>query len=180
MCIPHIGTFEIVQEAPRLDIADKVFRPPFYKTVFSEKDIIPEHQLQFFSSVGNSLKKELLSFGEKLRARVQEAPVMLNGFGKLRYSSNAIVFEPEIIELAALQAVPAQKVIRENAQHNVLVGDREMNSQQVTDFLGQSLRKKPIFMILGWTVLILALAVIVVVLYQGKFQVTSSGLRLHP
>ena len=180
VCIPHIGTFEIIQEAPRLDVADKVVRPPFYKTVFSEKDIIPEHQLQFISSANQNLKKELLIFGEKLRARVQDAPVILNGFGKLRYSSNSIVFEPELIDVPALQAVPAQKVMRENVQHNMLVGDREMSSQQVTDFLGQSFRKRSLFKIIGWAIFLLSLSAIIVILYLGRFQVSSSGLRLRP
>ena len=180
MCIPHIGTFELVQEAPRLDVADKVLRPPFYKTAFSEKDHVPEHQLQFFSSIGNHLKKELVSFGQRLRTRVQDAPVVLQGFGKLRYSSHSIVFEPEIIELAALQPVPAQKVIRENVQHNVLVGDREMSSQQVSDFLGQTFRKKPLFMIIGWSLLLLALTAIFFILYKDGFRIGSSGLRKHP
>lgn len=180
VCIPHIGTIEIVQEVPRLDIADQVLTPPCYKTVFSEQDIIPEHQLQYISSTNNSPKKELLSFGEKLRARVHDEPVNLNGLGKLRYASNSIVFEPESIHLSSLQPVAAQKVIRENVQHNVLVGDREMDSHQMTDVLGRTFRKRPLFITIGWIVLGLAIAAIGVILYMEKFQVTSSGLRLHP
>jgi hypothetical protein len=178
MCIPHIGTFELVRQVPQLDVADKVLVPPFYKTVFSEKDVIPEHQLQFISSASSIPKRELLSFGEKLRARIYAAPVNLEGFGRLKYSSNTIVFEPEPIHLTSLQVIPAQKVLRENVQHNVLVGDREV-SRQVTDAVDRSYRKRSLVTTIGWIVLGLALAAIVVILYLGKFQVSSSGLRMH-
>jgi hypothetical protein len=97
----------------------------------------------------------------------------------LKYSSNSIVFEPESIHLSSLQAVPAQKVMRENVQHNVLVGDREV-SRQATDVVGESFSRRPLFITIGWIVLGLAVAAIAVVLYLGKFQITSSGLRLHP
>jgi hypothetical protein len=179
VCIPHIGTIEIVQEVPQLDVADKLLIPPFFKTVFSENDHIPEHQLRFISLANHTPKKELLSFGEKLRDRVHEEPVNLNGIGILSYNANSIVFEPEEIYLSSLQPVPAQKVTRENVQHNVLIGDREV-SKLATDVPGKSRQKRSLVLTIGWIVLGVAVTAIGVLLYLGKFQVSSTGLKLHP
>jgi predicted nucleic acid-binding Zn ribbon protein len=81
--------------------------------------------------------------------------------------------------LEGLQPVPAQKVLRENVQHNMLVGDQEMTSQQVTDVLNRVESKRAWFMVLGWIVFILAVIAIIILLYMKKFQTTSTGLQLR-
>jgi hypothetical protein len=177
LCIPHVGTFEIERQPPRLDIGDKMLAPPLYKMVFSEGDHLSEHQLDFIRSGTAITRNELASFGEKLKHKIRQEPVHLTGFGVLRYSSNSLVFEPHAVQLPSLQPLPAQKVIRENVQHQMLVGDREMSSQQVTDVLNQGSGKRSLLMIVGWAVFILAVLLIIFLLYLNSFQTAASGTR---
>ena len=181
VCIPHIGTFEIVQQPPVLDIADKRVNPPFFKTRFLKEDAVPDQQFSYLASaVGNyNTRRELINFGEQLRESIRRRPLKWNGFGTLRFSLNELVFEPESIFVPSLTEVVAQKVMRENVQHNMLVGDREMSSREITDVLKRPSPPRPLFITIGWIILGLATLAIIALLYLGKFETSSSGLRMH-
>jgi hypothetical protein len=180
VCIPNIGTFEIVQHPAQLNVADKLIAPPVYTTRHIGSNDVPEHQFHFFASAGlakEELAHELFVFGERLKRRVQNAPFHWKGFGTLDYTSSELSFQPDEIWLEGLQSVPANKVLRENAQHNMLVGDQEMTSQQVTDVLNQAEYKRPWFIVAGWVLLIVALVAIIIFLYVRNFQTSASGLQ---
>jgi predicted nucleic acid-binding Zn ribbon protein len=169
-------------QSPQLDVADKRISSPVYITQYKKTDEVPDHQFRFLSNgrgENDSFMEELFSFGEKLKRKIQNSPFHWKGFGTLRFSSNELLFEPDNIELDGLQPVPAQKVLRENVQHNMLVGDQEMTSQQVTEVLNKVESKRPWFMVLGWIVLILAVIAIIILLYMKNFQTTSTGLQLR-
>jgi hypothetical protein len=176
VCIPHIGTFELVQEPPQLDVADKVFRPPYFITRYRNEDAVTDHQWRFLGSQHHEL--DLSSFGQKLKNNLRKAPFDWNGFGTLRYSASGIVFDPKPIDVPGYTPVRAEKVMRENVKHSMLVGDTQMNSDEVSDALNKPGVKTPLFMIIGWALLALALIAILVWLYLNHFQTGSSGLRL--
>jgi hypothetical protein len=180
VCIPHIGTFEIVQHSPQLDIADKLFIPPRFTTKHLKQDAVPEHQFNFFASSEDAekekLKDDLSSFGQNLKHKIEKGPFRWTGFGTLSYAANEVVFEPQAIELDSLQNIPAEKVIRLNVAHHVLVGDREFTSHQMMEqALRDSGHKRPLYMIIGWIILILAILAIIFILYTGNFQTGSAG-----
>ncbi len=179
VCIPHIGRFEIVQQSPLLEVADHRMQPPSFTTRYLKQDTVADHQFSYLNvAAGNfNARRELLNFGEELREAARRHPVKWNGFGTLRFASNELVFEPESLSISSLDFVPARKVMRENAQHQMLVGDREMSSQQVTDELNKFNSKRSWVKIIAWTVLGLAILAIIYVLFQGRFQTSSSGLR---
>jgi hypothetical protein len=181
--IPHIGTFELVQQPPQLQVAEKLVTAPSFTTRFTRADNVPEQQFKLLASTTQyeqvRLQQDLLSFGEKLRSKIKRESFQWSGFGTLRYRPGELVFEPENLMLESLQAVPASKVIRQNAQHQVLVGDREMTSQQASDTLIRTEGKRSLWVVTGWIVFILALAAIVFILYRNGFQTSASGLKTN-
>jgi len=167
-------------QSPQLDVADKIISSPVYVAQLRQEQEIPDHQFYFFTNGSverESFTQELFSFGERLKRRIQNAPFHWKGFGTLRYSANQMLFEPDEIKLEALKPIPAQKILRENVQHNMLVGDQEMTSQQVTNVLTRAEYKRPWYIITGWILFILALIAIILYLYMNNFQTTSTGLR---
>jgi hypothetical protein len=179
VCIPNVGTFEIVAQSPQLDVADKRITSPVYFTRHIQDDSVPDHQFLFLSSGGTNekdLQHELYSFGERLKRQIQNSPFHWKGFGTLRYQSSAVLFEPDEIRLDSLQSLPAEKIIRQNVQHNMLVGDQEMTSQQVTEVLGRVEYKRPWYIILGWTLLIVSAVAIIIYLYMHNFETSSTGI----
>ena len=181
--IPHIGTFEIVQQSPELHIADKLITAPVFTTRYVNNDRVPDHQFLFFANSERSgrerLQEKLSSFGKNLNSRIQQHPFCWNGFGTLRYNASELIFDPQSIDLDSMKNITASKVTRQHAQHSVLVGDHQMVGQQVTEVLHQPETKKPrdLRMIIGWVVFSLALAAVIVILILGKFQSGASGLR---
>jgi hypothetical protein len=167
-------------QSPQLSVADKHIPAPVYVTRHRQADEVPNHQLHFLKNEAGEKEfflKELFSFGEKMKRRIQSSPFHWNGLGTLRYVSDEMLFEPDPFNLQALQAVPAEKVLRENVQHHVLVGDQEMTSQQVTEVLNKVEYKRPWFIIAGWILLIVAIIAILLFLYMKNFQTTSTGLQ---
>lgn len=180
VCIPNVGTFEIIMHSPQLDVADKRIAPPAYTAQYKKDDEVSEHQVHFLKGgkTGNeNFVHELSSFGERMKSHIQNSPFHWKGFGTLRFSSNGLLFEPDEIRPEGLQPVPAEKVLRENVQHNMLVGDQEMTSKQVTDVLNKVEYKRPWFIITGWVLFILAIIIVIVLLYMKNFQTTSTGLQ---
>lgn len=174
VCIPHVGTFELVQASPKLNVAEKILTPPSFQTRYLNLEVIPQHQFDFLSGVS---KEELMLFGEKLKTKIQQSGFYWNGFGRLSFVSSEIKFESQPLNVDALQNIAAEKVLRENVQHNMLVGDKEMTSQQVTDALTKTVSKKPVSIIIGWVILIVAIIAIVILLYMKNFQSTSTGMQ---
>jgi hypothetical protein len=181
--IPNIGSFEIVQESPRLRITDHMITAPVFTTRYMNNDAVPEHQFHFIASCEPSAKERLQQdldiFGKNLKRSIQSTPFRWNGFGTLRYTPTGVIFDPQSHELDSLKFVPAIKVTRENAQHSMLVGDQQMSSQQVTNALkktGSGIRR-PEYIILGWVVFALALIAIFIVLFLGEFRISAAGLR---
>jgi len=107
---------------------------------------------------------------------MQQGPFQWNGFGTLSLSSNEIVFEPRTMVLDALQKVPAEKVIRQNVAHTIVVGDQETTTHKMSEVLQQSIYQKPV-LIGGWIVVVLAMLALMFLLYLGKFEITSAGLK---
>ncbi|MGZ8545390.1 MAG: hypothetical protein ACXWV0_08845, partial [Flavisolibacter sp.] len=85
--------------------------------------------------------------------------------------------DPCPLNLSSLQPVPALKVTRENAQHQVLVGDQEMRSGEVSGMLNQAAPHKQDYILAGWIILGLAIIAIIIYLYLHNFQVSASGLK---
>jgi hypothetical protein len=182
--IPHIGTFEIVQQSPELHIADHLITAPVFTTKYVNNDRVPEHQFLFIASCESAekarLEEELVVFGENLKRSIQSSPFRWNGIGTLRYTASELVFDAQSFEFDSLKFVPARKVMRENPKHSMLVGDQQMNSEQITTALKKqpfAVLRKPGFMFAGWTILILALIAIFIHLFLGKFDISAAGLR---
>jgi hypothetical protein len=180
VCIPNVGTFEIVMQPPQLDVGGQRIAPPVFVTTHRPDDKVPDHQYRFFINEEretDSFRQELFSFGEKLKRHIQASPFHWKGLGTLRYASNELLFEPDEIRVDALQPLTAQKVLRQNVQHSMLVGDQEMTSQQVSEALSHVEYKRPWFIIAGWILLIIAALAILIFLYLKNFQPTSTGLQ---
>jgi hypothetical protein len=176
--IPHIGSFELIEESPRLDIADKLFHAPVFTTRYSGQESVSAHQLQYISGhneVAGNAEEQLVWFGDQWRAAIEQERFNWKGVGTLSYSSGSILFDPESIQLPALQPVPAQKVMRHNSNHQMLVGDQEVGSHQMPAMLRLKRARFSLPVLIALIILILAIAGILVWLYLHNFQLTASG-----
>jgi len=179
--IPSVGTIHLVQQPAQLKVADKVLLPPAFSAELQSEDTVPEHQLDYLSAALNqgkeNVRQSLEKVGRWLVERMDGEGFHWKGIGLIR--NNAI---QSSVSLPAMEAIPAERVLRRNAEHNVLVGDQQMTSRQITErnVDGVVERKRSIVDIVGWIVLLVAILYILFVLYQGKFRVGATGSKQSP
>ena len=173
--IPGVGSFELLPESPQYLVVDHVFTPPAFTASFSTDERVSDHQFRFCQSFAGS--EDLITFGSRLRESLSHTPFRWAGFGTLHAEGGRVSFEAEPLALPALEPVPARKVHRENVQHRHLVGDTHMSSEQVTAVLNQTDHRRPLVIVIGWVLLFLAITAVIILVYLGKLDPSSAGLR---
>jgi hypothetical protein len=176
--IPSVGTIQLLHQPAQLNVAEKILLPPSYATQITSDETVPDHQLAFLAACVAKEKAEVLDllqlFGAQLKTSIKGAGFNWTGIGLIRYTN-----EPLPVSMPAPEPVTATRVIRQDAPHNVLVGDQQMTSTQITEQRADDLtvvKARPsLVIIIGWIVLVLSILFIVFILYRGKFRVGATG-----
>jgi hypothetical protein len=179
---PNVGTFELVQQSPEFNVVDKLILPPGFHLNWNKNDSLPEHQLSYLAASVQAdkemVREELEQFGKKFKIKVEKETFVWNGIGAVKKNNGSVDVEGQLLKIDGLQAIAAHRVMRENVEHNMLVGDRQMTSQQVTHTLNREAKKKNYIVLIGWILFFLALLAIVFILYKNGFNPLSSGLQM--
>jgi hypothetical protein len=127
-----------------IDASTRSIQPPVYRFRFDKFSDSPDKDLfNYLSAQQNISDYEALrqynDFAYSLRDRLnyfREAP--WEGLGILKKDDNGeIQFETSIVNPFFLQPVPAEKVVRANAKHMLLVGDRERSNSEMSDWFAE-------------------------------------------
>jgi hypothetical protein len=175
LSIPHVGTFQLVPSAPEFNVVDKELLPPTYHLQWQKDGAVSEHQKHFLSSRYNEL--ELEQTGERMAAMLQQQAFEWQGIGVLRRAGEAVIVEQNQLQLLGLTAVPANKVLRENAVHQMRVGNRETDSQVMTGELSHKKTKPPVLLIIAVVLLGIAILAILYFLYRARWEPGAAGLE---
>jgi hypothetical protein len=182
--IPSVGTIQLVQHPPTLDVVDKRILPPFYTAQLKKDDAVPEHQLRFLCRLLNEkrdvVQDDLEKTGRQLQAKLESGGFDWKGIGLIRQSQ-----EPVPIATEALQTITAERILRQDAEHNVLVGDQQKTYRQSTAMQEEVAEpvvanKRSPYITIAWILLLLSVLFIVFLLYQGKFRIGATGSRQSP
>jgi hypothetical protein len=178
--IPHIGKFELYYKPATLDFANRLIYPPVNEVRFTEKGSLQQDQLSFLKEDLHidiaSLEEKLKTFGQALKTSIAHSSFDWQGLGELKYINDQLVFHPH--DEFYFRPVQANRVIRENAHHSVLVGEREMHSGD-TSYINSETKaiSRSIPVIIGWIIAVLAVAFIGYYLYKNNFHPFSSGTK---
>ena len=183
VAIPHVGQFELQPHSATFDFGDRLIYSPTYKTKFTLKDRVEDHQINYIAVATGSdetmVTRQLDVLGTALKNKIQQQAFEWQGIGQLKWSDNSgIIFHPAAISVSGLQPVNAHKVLREKVQHTVLVGDHEVQtsgSQQTDDIVYRPVKKKRTVLLIAGILTILAIGFIVYHFYANGFQTSSSG-----
>ncbi len=180
--IPHVGMIQLVQHPPVLQLVDKKLGPPNFSAELKKEEEVSEHQLNFLDSFLNSgtevVSKELSFFGDKLHEKINGSGFEWKGLGTITRSTQTLP-----IAITGFETIRAEKIIRQDSQHAVLVGDREMTSGQMNErrTFAEPVRKKASPLItVGWILLGFSILAIAIFLYTGKFKVNAAGSKQSP
>ena len=147
--IPGLGTIYLETHPASVDVADRTMLPPVYQFRFDRYFDQPDKE--FFAYVAaqrNVLDYEAIKwyneFSFELRNRIRnEDRVSWDGVGVLRKDdSGNVEFESASSMLAFMQPTPAIRVNRQDAQHTLLVGDRERTSGEMNEWLQEDVARR--------------------------------------
>ena len=140
--IPGLGTIYLETLPAAVDVADRTMLPPVYHFRFDKYFDAPDKEFfAFIANQRNILDYEAIKwyseFSFELRNRIKnEDAVSWDGVGLLKKDgSGNVLFEPAASPLHYMQPTPAMRVNRQNAQHTLLVGDRERTSEEMNEWL---------------------------------------------
>lgn len=167
MVLPGIGTIQLQPMQAQSAFTESLVKAPGWLAVFTEdrNANAPELQLQQMATLASTsaveAEKQLLSFTEKIQATLAagEAFNILN-VGAFQKQADALTFvtAPQLTSL--FDDVKAHKVIRENANHKVLVGERERSSIEMYEALNKKRPERNVWMTVGIVFFLLAVIII--------------------
>ncbi|HEY4109055.1 hypothetical protein [Puia sp.] len=147
--IPGLGTIYLETLPAAVDVADRTMLPPVYHFRFDKYFDAPDKEFfTFIATQQNVLDYEAIKwyneFSFELRNRIKnEDAVSWDGVGILKKDgSGNVLFEPAASSFGFLQPTPAMRVNRQNAQHTLLVGDRERTSDEMNEWLHDDAGKR--------------------------------------
>jgi hypothetical protein len=167
--IPGLGTIYLESLPASADVADRTILPPAYRFRFDKYFDAPDKE--FFSYIAtqrNVLDYEAIKwyseFSFELRNRIRtEEQVSWDGVGVLKKDpSGNVIFESVTGSPEFMVPTPAMRVNRQDAQHMLLVGDRERTNVQMNEWLHEegADRKKRSWWIVALVLGLIALAIL--------------------
>ena len=142
--IPGLGTICMETRPATIDASTRTIHPPVYRFRFDKFSDSPDKDLFAYLSAQQNISdyealRQYNDFAYSLRDRLnyfREAP--WEGLGILKKDDTGeIHFESSISNPFFLQPVPAEKVVRTNAKHMLLVGDRERSNSEMSDWFAE-------------------------------------------
>ena len=182
LSLPGIGTVSVNQNSSQLDFTNKQFTPPsFYFTLDSQSDKPSKKLFEWLSSsLGISewdAIKSVNDFSQSMKSRITEAGEMSwenigvikrDIAGNLKLVSNTLT-------LKSAQPVIAEKVIREKAEHTVLVGEQERSAVEMEEYFADHASKRNYAWIIAVVLTVLAIMFIGWYFSEKGFVPSSAG-----
>jgi hypothetical protein len=163
LALPGIGVFILNRQPAQIDFPNKKILPPVFHISLERDNYTPGPD--FFNWLASSLelsqRDAIFRFNEftvDLNKNISEGTVVnWNGLGILRKGMTGDVeFTPWVSDEIP-GSITAEKIIREKAQHRVLVGEEEKSSEEMSEILGHTEEKKSYWWVYALTIGVLGL-----------------------
>jgi hypothetical protein len=147
LTIPGIGTFVLERKAAENDFLSKQFLAPSYSVLLQTSGRVPAQK--FFDWLAASINTSHREAFEQFNAFVSETKEQIEQGNRVEWEGigtissgigGAIKFSPA--QLFADEAVKAEKVIRQHAEHTVRVGEQEKTSAEMMEMLNHTTEKR--------------------------------------
>lgn len=140
--IPGLGTIYVERIPAQSDFVNRQLLPPAYHYRFDRYFDAPGRDFFTYLSARQRIPdyeaiKQYNEWSVGLRSNIiAESPVVLEGIGSLsRDEAGDVVFAPEAPLKTYDIPVSAQRIIRTNARHAMLVGDKETTTADMNSYL---------------------------------------------
>jgi hypothetical protein len=142
--VSGLGTICLENIPATVDAATRTVQPPSYRFRFDKNYDSPDKNLFAFLSAQQNISdyealRQYNDFAYALRDRLNYfREAQWEGLGTIRKDDMGdILFDSLIAKPFFLQPVPAEKVVRSNAKHMMLVGDRQRSNREMSDWFAE-------------------------------------------
>jgi nucleoid DNA-binding protein len=147
--LPGLGSFSVTKSPAMPDFVNRQILAPVVSTSFSETvdEDAADAFMQYVSkkegiSNQQAAEKYHVWCNSTMQQLEQGGHVQLTGIGTLQQQDGTFVFEQEQLPEFFFPAVHAERVIHPEAEHNILVGDKETTNVEMTDYFAAEPVKK--------------------------------------
>ncbi len=167
--MPGIGTLSISTRSSESDFISKVLTAPTPSINFTEEESDETALIKFIAAKTNSntseAKQALETYSGNLGAAIADGTAAtIEGVGNFVVnSSGELNFEPQQVPSIFTQSVKADRVIHPEAEHSMLVGDKETTSAVMTEYYSEEETKKDRWWI--WAIVFAAIAITMIIIY---------------
>ena len=178
--MPGIGTFLLERKPANIDFVNKIAEPPAYTVALHHGNVSPSKNV--FSWLATTLNisdldaiKRFNEFVVDIKNKVVAGDKFYwDGVGVFsKGMAGEIRFEAILKDMKAGTPIPAVKVIRENAEHTVRVGEQQKTSSEMIELLAPAGKKG--FQWWGLALIVGLLAFIFIGLYFSSKGVSTSS-----
>lgn len=176
--LPGLGTLSLLSSSAEADFTNKQITAPKPFIQFADTATDTEGLLNYLCTTTGGDKYEVTEaldhFCDNLKNEVSKQPnVKLDGIGNFFVDgSGKIGFSQEELPAAFFQPVYAERVIHPDAEHQILVGDKETTNTVMTEFLAPKSETKDRWWI--WAIILGAIGITLVAIYFTQFNGTAS------
>lgn len=147
--VPGLGVFFIERKPAKLDFTNKVFIGPASQINFKAQALVDDNRLYTFISREQKIDVteaavRYSNFANNLRQNLAEKnSVELPGLGVLSQNAGGELFFKETFRLNDyFPPVTAERVIRENTEHHIMVGDSTRTNTQMKEVLADEVQEE--------------------------------------
>ena len=179
-----VGKFRVVNTSARVDVANKQIIPPALEIVFtSREEKISDGLVKYISEkkkipVAEALD-EMKRWCSDAKSKLKKGEtILLEPLGVLKKGASGNEFvRSSDTTISFFEPVVAERVIHENTEHAMLVGDRETTSSAMNDYYHneESKRKSNTWKIIGIILLTIGFFLLFLHFYANPFSVKTIG-----
>ena len=183
--LPGLGTLSVLHSGAEADFTNKSIAAPKSFIEFSDAETDATGLLNYLSAtLGGStyeVSEALDHFCDNLRNKITQQPdVQLESVGSFFVdASGKINLKQQELPAAFTQAVFAERVIHPDAEHQILVGDKETTNTIMTEFLAPKSETKDRWWI--WAIVLGAIGLIALLIYFTELKGTfpfGNGIKI--
>lgn len=178
-----VGRFKVADIPAKSDIANKQIIPPAIEIVFTAReDHISDGLVKYVADIKkipisqalDDLKKWCVDAKNKLKNGDE---ISFEPLGILKKERSGNVFTPKTSSINFFEPVTAVRVIHQNSEHAMLVGDRQTTSSAMNNYYQEEevVRKNNTWKILAIILFAIALFFIIVHFYGNSFSLSTIG-----
>ncbi|MFT3679354.1 MAG: hypothetical protein QM791_03725 [Ferruginibacter sp.] len=167
--LPGIGDLTLVTHPAETDFVNTAIKAPREEFTFTP---VANGRIVFneFSAISELMKRKL----------EEDGTVELTGIGifSKEPSDDTIRFSPLKLDPVFYPPVTAERVIRQDAEHAILVGDKETTNTAMSDFYSEKEKVKDRWWI--WALVLGGIAIGAIAYYLSQYGVNSFGNIIKP